>query len=76
MTDFTQRVAAALELLPPEMQEAAVAFLVEQGEKHRALKAMISDGVDDVEAGRAEPWNYEKFLREARAAHAERHPDE
>ncbi|MBI1868752.1 MAG: hypothetical protein HYS06_10755 [Methylocystis sp.] len=76
MSTFAERAAAALELLPQEMQEEAVAYLIEQGEKFRVLKAMIQEGVDDVEAGRVVDWDFAEFLREAREAHAKRRPPE
>lgn len=57
MKDFAKRAAEALELLPEEMQEAAVAYLYEQGEKFRRLKALVQEGVDDVEAGRVSPFD-------------------
>ena len=76
MTDIAKRAAEALELLPPEMQEAAVAYLHEQGEKFRILKALVQEGVDDAEAGRVVEWNFEEFLREARELHAKRRPAE
>jgi hypothetical protein len=72
MKDFARRAAAALELLPPELQEPAVAFLVEQGEKHRALREAIQEGIEDAEAGRTQVWNFDVFLEEARDARAKR----
>jgi predicted transcriptional regulator len=76
MTDIAKRAAEALELLPPEMQEAAVAYLYQQGEKFRILKALVQEGIDDAEAGRVVEWNFEEFLREARKLHAKRRPAE
>jgi hypothetical protein len=67
MKTTTERAAAALELLPEEMREPAVAYLVEQAEKFRALKQVIADGMDDVQAGRVSEWNFDDFLREARS---------
>lgn len=61
-----EKAAAALELLPEEMREPAVAYLLEQAEKYRALRSMIDEGMDDVEAGRVSDWNFEDFLRRAR----------
>jgi hypothetical protein len=71
MTDIANRAAEALELLPPEMQEAAVAYLYEQGEKFRLLKVLVQEEIDDAEAGRVIEWNFDGFLREARELHAE-----
>jgi hypothetical protein len=66
MPTTTERAIAALELLPEEMREPAVAYIVEQAEKFRALKQMIQEGVDDADAGRVEEWNLGDFLKEAR----------
>ncbi|QGM47793.1 hypothetical protein [Methylocystis heyeri] len=76
MTDIAKRAAEALELLPPEMQEAAVAYLYEQGEKFRLLKALVQEGIDDAEAGRVVEWDFDAFLREARELNAKRRPAE
>lgn len=64
----TEKAAAALELLPEEMREPAVAYLLEQAEKFRALKAQVDVGMDDVDAGRTAEWNFGDFLRRARQA--------
>lgn len=64
MSTTAERAAAALELLPEEMREPAVAYLFEQAEKFRVLKELVQEGLDDVEAGRVS-----EFLREARALH-------
>jgi hypothetical protein len=66
MKSTTEKAAAALELLPEELREPAVAYLIEQAEKFRALKEQISEGMDDVVAGRVSEWNFEDFLRQAR----------
>jgi hypothetical protein len=66
MSDFTKRAAEALELLPEEMQEAAVAYLYEQGEKFRRLKELVQEGVDDVEAGRVSPFDMDEIRALAR----------
>jgi hypothetical protein len=63
----TERAAAALELLPEEMREPAVAYLLEQAEKFRVLKELVAEGMDDVAAGRVSEWNFQQFLREARS---------
>lgn len=67
MDDFKQRAAEALELLPEDMRENAVAFLFEQAEKLRALKGLVQEGLDDVTAGRTSDWNMHAFLRRAEA---------
>jgi hypothetical protein len=68
MKTTTERAAAALDVLPEEMREPAVAYLLEQPEKFRALKEEIAAGMDDVTAGRVSEWNFEEFLRHARTA--------
>lgn len=70
MTMTTKQAAAALELLPEEMREPAVQYLLEQAEKFRVLKELVAEGMDDVALGRVADWNLEGFLREARALHA------
>ncbi len=67
MKTTTERAAAALDLLPEEMREPAVAYLLEQAEKFRALKALVAEGMRDVDAGRVSEWNFDDFLREARS---------
>jgi hypothetical protein len=67
MTDTTQKAAAALELLPDKLREAAVAYLLEQAEKFRTLKELVAEGMDDVAGDRVSEWNFEEFLREAHA---------
>ena len=67
MKTTTERAAEALELLPEEMREPAVAYLLEQAEKFRVLKGLIAEGMEDVESGRVSEWNFNDFLREARA---------
>jgi hypothetical protein len=66
MKTTTERAAAALDLLPEDMREPAVAYLLEQAEKFRALKEQIAEGMEDVAAGRVSEWNFDEFLREAR----------
>ena len=65
MKTTTEKAAAALELLPEDMRESAVADLLEQAEKFRALKEQIAEGMEDVAAGRVSEWNFDEFLREA-----------
>jgi hypothetical protein len=66
MKTTTEKAAEALDLLPEEMREPAVAYLLEQAEKFRALKEQIAEGLEDVAAGRVSEWNFEEFLRLAR----------
>jgi hypothetical protein len=65
MKTTTEKAAEALDLLPEEMREPAVAYLLEQAEKFRALKEQIADGLEDVVAGRVSEWNFAEFLRQA-----------
>ena len=46
MSKFTEKAAAALDLLPEELQEPAVAYILEQAEKFRTLKADVQAGLD------------------------------
>ena len=71
MTSTTEKAAAALELLPEELREPAVAYLLEQAEKFRALQQDVEVGVQDVKAGRVREWNFEDFLRRARTVSSE-----
>jgi hypothetical protein len=66
MKTTTAKAAEALELLPEEMREPAIAYLLEQAERFRSLKEQIAEGTEDVAAGRVSEWNFEEFLREAR----------
>jgi hypothetical protein len=67
MTTTTEKAAAALELLPEEMRESAVQYLLEQAERFRVLKDTLSQGMQDAASGRVSEWNFADFLREARA---------
>jgi hypothetical protein len=67
MKTTTERAAEALDLLPEEMREPAVAYLLEQAERYRVLKDMVAEGLEDVAAGRVSQWNFADFLREARS---------
>ena len=67
MPTTTEKAAAALDLLPEEMREPAVAYLLEQAEKFRAFKEMIEQGIKDVASGQVSEWSFKDFLREARA---------
>jgi hypothetical protein len=66
MTKTSEKAAAALDLLPEEMREPAVAYLLEQAEKFRVLKKLVNEGVEDVNRGNVSEWNFEEFLRDAR----------
>jgi hypothetical protein len=66
MSKFTEKAAAALELLPEDMREPAIAYILEQAEKFRVLKAEVQVGLDDEAAGRVRPWDFADFLRRAR----------
>jgi hypothetical protein len=61
MSKTTEKAAAALDLLPEEMREPAVAYLLEQAEKFRTLKEMVAEGLDDVANGRVSEWNLSSF---------------
>ena len=67
MTNTTEKAAAALELLPEELREPAVAYLLEQAEKFRALRQEVDKGLDDIKAGRVREWDFPDFLRRARS---------
>jgi len=66
MKTTSEKAAEALELLPEEMREPAVAYLLEQAEKFRVLKQQIAEGLDDVAESRVSKWDFEEFLRQAR----------
>ena len=66
MTNTTAKAVEALELLPEEMREPAVAYLLEQAEKFQTLKKLIEEGAEDVRVGNVAEWNFEEFLRQAR----------
>jgi predicted transcriptional regulator len=66
MKSTSEKAAEALDLLPEEMREPAVAYLLEQAEKFRVLKEQIAAGMEDVAAGRVSEWSFEEFLRDAR----------
>jgi len=66
MKTTTEKAAEALDLLPEDMREPAVAYLLEQAQKFRVLKEQIAEGMADVAAGRVSEWNFAEFLREAR----------
>jgi hypothetical protein len=66
MASTTEKAVAALELLPEDLREPAVSYLLEQAEKFRALKDDVDQGLADVTAGRVRDWNFSDFLRRAR----------
>jgi hypothetical protein len=68
MSDTSEKAAAALDLLPEELREPAVAYLLEQAEKFRALQKDIDKGTSDVAAGRVREWDFADFLRRARSS--------
>ena len=65
MKTTTEKAAEALELLPEEMREPAVAYLIEQAEKFRTLKEDVEKGMADFDAGRVREWDFADFLRRA-----------
>ena len=71
MKTTVEKAAAALEPLPEDMREPAIAYLLEQAEKFQTLKTMIQEGIEDIEAGRTRECDFADFLRRARDA---RHP--
>lgn len=71
MKTVTQRAAEALDLLPEDMREPAVAYLFEQAEKFRVLKMEIDKGLADIEAGRVREWDFADFLRRANLTESE-----
>jgi hypothetical protein len=73
MTKTSKDAAAALDLLPEEMREPAVAYLIEQAEKFRLLKQAVSEGLEDVRAGRVSEWDFHAFLKAA--GNADSHGD-
>jgi hypothetical protein len=66
MKTTTEKAVEALDLLPEEMREPAVAYLLEQAEKFRALKEKVAEGMEDIVSGRVSDWNFEEFLRYVR----------
>jgi hypothetical protein len=66
MKTASEKAAEALDLLPEDMREPAVAYLLEQAEKFRVLKEHIAEGMEDVAAGHISEWSFAEFLRQAR----------
>jgi predicted transcriptional regulator len=71
MKTTTEKAAEALDLLPEEMREPAVAYLLEQAEKFRVLKKEIDKGLADIDAGRVREWDFADFLRRAKLTEPE-----
>ena len=65
MKTTTEKAAEALELLPEEMREPAVAYLLEQAEKFKVLKSEVEKRVASADAGRVREWDFADFLRRA-----------
>jgi hypothetical protein len=65
MKTTSEKAAEALELLPEEMREPAVAYLLEQAGRFRVLKEQIAEGLDDIASGRVSKWDFEEFLDDA-----------
>jgi hypothetical protein len=72
MKTFTERAAEALDLLPEEMREPAVAYLIEQAEKFSLLKKEIEKGIASAGAGRVREWDFADFLRRAKLSDVDR----
>jgi predicted transcriptional regulator len=66
MSPIIKKAIEALEAMPEDMRESAVAYLVRESEKFQALKAAIEEGIADVEAGRVVPWDPEDIWRRAK----------
>ena len=66
MNSSIEKAIEALETMPDDMRESAVAQLIRQAEKFRALKNAIDEGMADVKAGRVVPWDPEDILRRSK----------
>ncbi len=66
MKTSTEKAAEGLDLLPEEMRERAVAYILEQAEKFKVLKQEIDKGLADIEVGRVREWVFGDFLRRAK----------
>ena len=62
MSKFSERAAAALEQLPEDMQERAVAFILEEADKLEWLREQVDLGIADADAGRTVAWDPDYFL--------------
>lgn len=67
MKSTIEHAAQALDMLPEDLREAAVAYLEEQAEKFRVLETLVAEGMADVATGRVSEWSVEAFLRKARS---------
>jgi hypothetical protein len=67
MKTTSEKAAAALDLLPEEMREPAIAYLLEQAEKFRVFKELVAEGLADINAGRVSEWSFDEFLRRVRS---------
>ncbi len=72
MKSTTERAAEALDLLPGQLRDVAVAHPLEQAEKLRVLATLVAEGVSDIEAGRVSDRNFEELVRKARSLRPER----
>jgi hypothetical protein len=72
MKSTIERAAQALEMLPEELRERAVAYLEEQAERFRVLEALVAEGMSDVETGCVSEWSFEEFIHKARSARPRR----
>ena len=68
MLTATERAVAALELLPEEMREAAVAYLIEQVEKFRSIQEEVGKGIEDARTGKVKEWDFAAFLSKSGVA--------
>jgi len=68
MKPTSQKAIEALDLLPEDMREPAVAYLIEQAEKFRVLQSAVAGGLEDVRTGKVTEWNIKEFLATAHAA--------
>ena len=66
MKTTSEKATEALDLLPEDMREPVVAYLVEQTEKFRLLKSAIAEAMGDVKKGNIAEWNIREFLARAR----------
>ncbi len=71
MDTMMEKTVEALETLPNSFRESVAAYIIEQAEKYRTLKAAIDAGMADVEAGRVTEWNSKEFLERAEARRRE-----
>lgn len=65
MSKTSEKAAAALDLLPEEMREPAIAYILEQAERYKALKLELDKGLEDIAAGRVREWDFDDFLHRA-----------